>query len=172
MTFDQTTAVSEVAIGMPNATRVFEKAGIDFCCGGAKSLAAACASAGVVTEEVINSINEASRQEAPDDAPQSLGEAPLTKVIAYIVDKHHVFTRQELARLDALFVKVCSVHGQNHRETHRVQEIFKAYSKTFSYTCRRKRWCCFLSSFGWKTPRRATSRRRRRCSGRCVTPSA
>jgi regulator of cell morphogenesis and NO signaling len=41
------------------------------------------------------------------------------------VAKHHVFTRDELARLDALLSKVCSVHGQNHPELTRIRSLFQ-----------------------------------------------
>ena len=39
--------VREFALEIPGATRVFEKMGIDYCCGGNRSLADACAIAGV-----------------------------------------------------------------------------------------------------------------------------
>jgi regulator of cell morphogenesis and NO signaling len=45
------------------------------------------------------------------------------------VEKHHTFTRQELARLEALLVKVCGVHGQNHPELFRIQEQFQELNR-------------------------------------------
>ena len=47
MNLTTNTTVSELALEMPAATRVFEKMGIDYCCGGQRSLADACANAGV-----------------------------------------------------------------------------------------------------------------------------
>jgi regulator of cell morphogenesis and NO signaling len=38
-------SVRELALEVPAATRVFEKLGIDYCCGGKRSRADACASA-------------------------------------------------------------------------------------------------------------------------------
>ena len=46
------------------------------------------------------------------------------ELIAHIVQKHHVFTREELERLDALLAKVCGVHGQNHPELFHIQDQF------------------------------------------------
>ena len=37
--------VREFAVEFPNATRLFEKLGIDYCCGGNQSLEDACAAA-------------------------------------------------------------------------------------------------------------------------------
>jgi iron-sulfur cluster repair protein YtfE (RIC family) len=45
--FEPTKTVREYALEIPAATRIFEKLGIDYCCGGSKSLADACANAGV-----------------------------------------------------------------------------------------------------------------------------
>ena len=39
--------VRDVATELPQSTRLFEKLKIDYCCGGHKPLAEACASAGV-----------------------------------------------------------------------------------------------------------------------------
>ena len=44
--------VRELALEIPGATRVFEKMGIDYCCGGKRSLADACAIAGVEFKDV------------------------------------------------------------------------------------------------------------------------
>src|SRR6185295_14730076 len=37
-----TKTVRDLAVELPNATRVFEKLGIDYCCGGSRSLGEAC----------------------------------------------------------------------------------------------------------------------------------
>ena len=45
-------------------------------------------------------------------------------MLAHIRSTHHVYTREEIARLIPLFDKVCSVHGANHPELLRLREIF------------------------------------------------
>src|ERR1051326_4806037 len=51
MTIHATQTVREIAVELPAATRLFEKLGIDYCCGGAKPLTEACAKAGLQVEE-------------------------------------------------------------------------------------------------------------------------
>lgn len=125
---EPTNTVREYALAMPGATRVFEKLGIDYCCGGGKSLAAACAEAGVAVEEVLGSLKRVARA---GETPTGAGwqTASLATLIAHIVEKHHTFTRAELARLEALLAKVCSVHGQNHAELFRIQQQFQELSR-------------------------------------------
>lgn len=115
MTLNTTTTVREIALERPEATRIFEKLGIDYCCGGAKSLAESCAAAGVETNEILRLLEGAAQANEQDNAHAFLSGS-LAELTGYIVDKHHTFTRDELARLDALLAKVCSVHGRNHAE--------------------------------------------------------
>lgn len=116
MTADINMTVRELTLAMPHATRVFEKLGIDYCCGGKRSLEEACANAGVELSDVQQSLEVAGKMALSDRDDMDLQQASLTDLIGHIIDKHHVFTTQELTRLGALMAKVCSVHGQNHPE--------------------------------------------------------
>ena len=51
--------VREVVLENPAATGVFEKLGIDYCCGGSKSLEEACRTANLPMDEVLNSLEMA-----------------------------------------------------------------------------------------------------------------
>lgn len=122
-------SVRELALAIPGATRIFEKMGIDYCCGGAASLENACASAGITTAEMVRALDEASQQQSQVNDLKDRQSAPLSELINYILAKHHVFTRQELMRLDALILKVCSVHGERHPELLRLQSLFKSLNE-------------------------------------------
>ena len=122
MTLNTTKTVREVALEVPNATRVFEKLRIDYCCGGGRSLADACAAAGVEVGEVERLIQAAAGEQA--DAPAGLTSGPLSELIDYILEKHHTFTRDEMERITALAEKVASKHGRNHPELQGVRSLF------------------------------------------------
>ena len=106
--------VRDVAINSPQATRVLEKLKIDYCCGGDRQLGEACATAGVelaALEQMLEETGTLVSDSRPDF--QRLSAAELIK---YILDTHHVFTKTEMARLEALTTKVVSAHGENHSE--------------------------------------------------------
>lgn len=124
MTLSSNMTVREIAIAVPNATRVFEKLKIDYCCGGNQPLQEACTQKGLRVEEVFKLLTEGGATEVAAEAPDSQSQ-PLADLTRYIVAKHHVFTRSELERLTALFHKVCSVHGQNHPELLQIQSQFQ-----------------------------------------------
>ena len=51
--------VRELAVENPASTRVFEKLGIDYCCGGNRSLREACQSANLQLDHVLDSLEKA-----------------------------------------------------------------------------------------------------------------
>jgi len=119
--------VGELAAENPAATRVFEKLGIDYCCGGSRTLEEACQAAGVAVEDVQDALAKAAA--APPTEEHDWTTAALADLIAHIQDTHHQYTRAELARLAPLFDKVCGVHGPNHPELARMRATFGGLSQ-------------------------------------------
>jgi len=116
--------VGELALENPAATRVFEKLGIDYCCGGGQTLEKACQAAQVSINRVEGLLAEASRIASATPLARNWQAEPLSELLAHIRSTHHVYTREEIARLGPLFDKVCSVHAKNHPELLRLREIF------------------------------------------------
>ncbi|HMG74439.1 MAG TPA: iron-sulfur cluster repair di-iron protein [Pyrinomonadaceae bacterium] len=121
---ESTRTVREFALEIPGATRIFERFGIDYCCGGSQSLAAACAKAGLAVDDVLGSLKTEGSSEVIS-AGKDWQKASHKDLIAHIVEKHHAYTREELARLDTLLTKVCGVHGQNHPELFHIHHQFR-----------------------------------------------
>jgi regulator of cell morphogenesis and NO signaling len=123
MNINSERSVRDLVIEMPEAMRIFEQTGIDYCCGGQRTLQESCRIAGKDVSEIITlltSINSAAiKTDVPDWPSRSL-----TDLIEHIVDQHHSFTRHELERLEPLLNKVQQVHGRNHPELTQIQEAF------------------------------------------------
>jgi regulator of cell morphogenesis and NO signaling len=103
--------LGEVVTTVPGSARVLESFGLDYCCGGGRSLAAACAEHGVDPDDVIRELHGLVGGAAHDWA--TLGPA---QMVDHLQSTHHAYLHTELPRLDALAEKVASVHGARHPE--------------------------------------------------------
>jgi len=121
--------VRELALENPAATRVFEELGIDYCCGGNKFLEEACRGANLNTSQLLDSLEMAEQSARAAQHDRNWQAEPLADLIGHIKNKHHKYTREEIARLGPLFDKVCSVHGKNHPELPRVRETFRGLAQ-------------------------------------------
>ncbi len=115
--------VGQLAMENPAAMQVFDELGIDYCCGGTRTLEQACQAANVPISRAAEALAAGRREPASADARNWRIE-PLSELLAHIQTTHHVYTREAIARLGPLFEKVCSVHGGNHPELPRLREIF------------------------------------------------
>jgi len=121
--------VRELALENPAATRVFEKLGIDYCCGGNKSLEEACRTANLPMDEVLDSLDTAEQSARAVQKDRNWPTEPLADLVAHIVSTHHKSPPEEMSRLGPLFDKVCSVHGKNHPELARIRETFRGLAQ-------------------------------------------
>ena len=127
MTIAATKTVGEIAAETPSCTREFEKLGIDYCCGGNRSLSEACAQVNASMDEVLARL-ERCAETATSEGDQNWQTLLLADLIAHINDTHHMFVRSECPRIEALAAKVVGVHGNNHPELLTVQELFATLS--------------------------------------------
>jgi regulator of cell morphogenesis and NO signaling len=127
MSIEPNITVGELALEIPGATRIFEKVGIDYCCGGKRSLGEACSIAGVSVEEMMTSLQFAGVTQPRTRQPTFL-DASLSELIDHIVEEHHAFTRTEIHRLLDLLNKVCIAHGPHHSELGKLKVLFETLS--------------------------------------------
>jgi regulator of cell morphogenesis and NO signaling len=117
--------VREVTAQVPESTRVFEKLNIDYCCGGGRPLIEACDSAGVEVDNVIEMLTDLSQSGASESGVVDFQKLSLTELVTHIVETHHLFTRSEMARIEALSAKVINAHSANHPELLKVENLFR-----------------------------------------------
>jgi regulator of cell morphogenesis and NO signaling len=133
MTIDTNKTVREIAVEIPSATRVFEKLGIDYCCGGGKGLGDACVQAKLPVDQVLRDLQQAeSSRIARQENARDWSREPLADVIGEILHKHHAFVKAEIPRLSTLAEKVSSKHGERHPETLKVNDLFSDLANELS----------------------------------------
>jgi regulator of cell morphogenesis and NO signaling len=123
--------VREIAVECPASVRVFETLGIDYCCGGRKSLRDACTTADVPLDRVVELLKNAAQPTAGVDHA-AWNVAPLDALTAHIVRKHHAYVRQEIPRLEMLLAKVVDRHGEGHPELSQIKPLFSAIAQELS----------------------------------------
>ena len=129
METDARKTVKEIVLAMPASTEVFERLGIDYCCGGDKPLEEACRAAGRPLEDVLRSLEAAKTATRAEAEVTDWSRQSLASLMNHIVERHHTFCRQEVARLEPLLTKVSEKHGTNHPELSRLKSLFSGMSK-------------------------------------------
>ena len=124
MDITETTTVAEVASTLPSSVRVFQRYGIDFCCGGKAALSAACQAQGVSYTELVGAIEASAEQPAAD--ARDWNREPLHAIADHIVAAYHDPLREELPRLEAMAAKVHRVHGSKAPFLARLDTIVSA----------------------------------------------
>lgn len=106
------TTVGELVARRPSRSRVFEKLGIDYCCGGKKPLSEICAEKGLDANTVLTIL--LATEEGDTSAEQEWTSASLGDLSRHIEQTHHAYLKRELPRLAAIVHKVAAVHGDHH----------------------------------------------------------
>jgi len=118
--------VGDVVASDFRTAAVFQRFGIDFCCGGRRSVADACRGAGVDPAAILNAL-EALR---PEDAPRDdVAGWPLDRLVAQILETHHVYIRASTPVISGYLEKLVSVHGARHPELSRIENAFRQVSR-------------------------------------------
>jgi regulator of cell morphogenesis and NO signaling len=115
-----TQTVRDIALENPASIRVFEKFGIDYCCGGRKPLTEACEANSIAVDEVIAALERAAAEPVLQAA--NWAGKPLADLINHIVNTHHAYVNQEIPRLTQLAARVVARHGDTMPELPVIQE--------------------------------------------------
>jgi regulator of cell morphogenesis and NO signaling len=114
--------VGRLVADRPARSRVFERFGIDYCCGGKVPLDLACERHGVDLDSVRRELDACDAAGLESDhgdwSRRATGE-----LIDHIVDVHHAYLRRELPRLMALADRVAEAHGARHPEMVEVRRV-------------------------------------------------
>lgn len=113
--------LGELAASDMRKALLLRKNGLDFCCGGKKTLKNACMEKGIDLnrlEEELSLIDQLGKGKQPpylEWKPDFLAD--------YIVNTHHHYVRTRLPELKALAEKVAYKHGENHPELVKIKAL-------------------------------------------------
>ncbi|MCC7173663.1 MAG: iron-sulfur cluster repair di-iron protein [Bryobacterales bacterium] len=111
----QEQTVGQIAASSLAAVKVFERLGIDYCCGGNRPLAEVCQEKGLDPSALQGEL-ESAMSAASADA-EDWSAAPLRELIAHILKTHHEYLKRELGPLGARLDKVYRVYNEKYGPT-------------------------------------------------------
>ena len=111
MKLDVSMTLAEAVDAFPQVARQFERRGLDYCCGGARTVSDACAQIGVDPQEIVAELSEATTTSVAEWTTMSADV-----LVDHIEATHHRYLWAELPRVSALVDKIVAVHGVRHPE--------------------------------------------------------
>ena len=105
---------------------MFDRFGIEFCCGGKRTLSEACREKAVDVTNVVHEV-ELACGAATTEIPR-FGEWGLEALVAYIVANHHAYVRRALPRIAARAARVVASHGARHPGLGEIARVFSRVS--------------------------------------------
>ncbi len=127
--------VGQLVAEKPARSRVFERWGIDYCCGGKKALADVCAKKNLDPAAVVSELELSDRSFTPPFIDWT--SQTLTALCDHIQEVHHGYLRESLPRLTVMTEKVADRHGEKDPRLLTLKEVFAAFrSEMESHTAK------------------------------------
>lgn len=99
---------------------LFEKLGIDFCCGGHRTLKDACEEKKLSVKETLQKLEKWDRVSIEKDC-QSLS---IQELCEHVITTHHAYLRRVLPLISAHLEKIVRSHGEKYLELYQVFQTF------------------------------------------------
>ncbi|HRP63954.1 MAG TPA: iron-sulfur cluster repair di-iron protein [Phycisphaerales bacterium] len=122
--WNEQTPVGRIVTEQPDAARIFDLIGIDYCCGGEMPLGEAAVAKKVNPRRLLDALAVVGGR-AADGPTINWAEANVNELIDHIVDVYHAELRILLPRLDDIIATVVQVHQAQHPELAEVQRVFR-----------------------------------------------
>ncbi|MCB8993993.1 MAG: iron-sulfur cluster repair di-iron protein [Bacteroidales bacterium] len=104
------------------SAEIFKESGLDFCCGGNKTLSQACKEKDIDLQSIVEKLNEL---DVYSGKPvHNYKDWDLGFLSDYIINTHHKYVIKTLPDLVFYTDKIAKVHGDHHPELIRVADLF------------------------------------------------
>ncbi|MBW1656367.1 iron-sulfur cluster repair di-iron protein [Flavobacterium quisquiliarum] len=101
---------------------VFSKYRIDFCCKGNRTVNEVCEKQNIDADTLLENILQVAQSE--NNGSIDFNSWPLDLLVDYIEKTHHRYVEEKTNVLIPFLDKLCKVHGANHPELFRINELF------------------------------------------------
>jgi regulator of cell morphogenesis and NO signaling len=111
---NSTETLGQIAAKDLRKAEVFKKYGLDFCCGGKKTVREAFAEKGIDATKVEHELQQPISNVTNNN--MNFTEWNIDFLADFVVNTHHTYVRKYLPEITAYASKVAKVHGDNHPE--------------------------------------------------------
>lgn len=121
--------IEEKVTAFPGDNDIFYKFNIDFSCRENKSLKNVSIEQSFNEGMLLNDLNQGAvdfnekKYERDDEFVKWAKDTP-SKLVDYIVNKHHAYLNEELPKLSEYIIKIMKIHGRNHGELFTLHRLF------------------------------------------------
>jgi regulator of cell morphogenesis and NO signaling len=132
MTFSITASslVKDIVNELPKTSDVFKKNRIDFCCGGNIPLSEAVAQNKLNMVNLLEELKIVFDQYSNTEKDVTVWiDSDSKTIIDHVITNYHRVSEEELASLSPYVTKVSRVHGDNHPELLKMNELFFEFKK-------------------------------------------
>ncbi|HWA05958.1 MAG TPA: iron-sulfur cluster repair di-iron protein, partial [Ignavibacteria bacterium] len=116
------TRIGEVVAQNFHTARIFESYGLDFCCGGKKTIENACAEKGVDAPSLLA---ELERTNASNPTQTHFDKWEADFLVDYIINNHHSYVNNSISTIEHHMLKVVNAHGERHPELANISSVFE-----------------------------------------------
>lgn len=116
-------SIGEIVAKDFRTAEIFRKYGIDFCCGGKKTIANACKDNPETKEKIFLELKELAQ--SGKTQIHNFNEWELDFLVDYIVNTHHTYVKSNLPVIMEYTQKITQVHGDVHPELPEINQHFK-----------------------------------------------
>lgn len=117
-----TQTIGDIVAADYRTAAVFERFGLDFCCGGKRTLNDVCQQQTIDAEALLHALDHLPGGEGvPED---TAGVWPLDTLMEHIVSRHHWYVRAAIPILTTHTAKIADVHGERSPELPNVARRF------------------------------------------------
>ena len=118
---DEGETIGQIAAKDIRKAAIFKKHGIDFCCGGKKSLQQVCDEKGLELAEVEKELDNIKESQS---SSENFDRWSIEFLADYIYNKHHQYYYDEAPVIADLLIKVVDRHGSHFPELNKAQVLF------------------------------------------------
>ncbi len=119
--------IGELVAADYRKAEVFRDFGMDYCCGGHKTVQQVCAKKGLNAAAVEAALETV--EKSPKSKQQDFNNWELAFLTDYIMNTHHKYVKNSIPMIIELSEKVASRHGDTHPETIEIAKYTKAVVK-------------------------------------------